>query len=160
MKKIEVFDPSLCCSTGVCGVEVDQALVTFAADAVDGCGHQDPRQAGLAESHSGWRRQVECRVAADYIEDAQGGQYPNDLCVWAAGIEAPAFADICAFGGFRMEQILSDIRCPVVIVEGNIGLMKAVDKFEYRRGYKFSTYATWWIRQAAGYPVRISDIAE
>ena len=30
---------------------------------------------------------------------------------------------------------------------GNIGLMKAVDKFEYRRGYKFSTYATWWIRQ-------------
>ena len=31
---------------------------------------------------------------------------------------------------------------------GNIGLMKAVDKFEYRRGYKFSTYATWWIRQA------------
>ena len=32
--------------------------------------------------------------------------------------------------------------------EGNIGLMKAVDKFEYRRGYKVSTYATWWIRQA------------
>ena len=35
-----------------------------------------------------------------------------------------------------------------IIQEGNIGLMKAVDKFEYRRGYKFSTYATWWIRQA------------
>ena len=35
-----------------------------------------------------------------------------------------------------------------MIQEGNIGLMKAVDKFEYRRGYKFSTYATWWIRQA------------
>ena len=35
-----------------------------------------------------------------------------------------------------------------LISEGNIGLMKAVDKFEYRRGYKFSTYATWWIRQA------------
>ena len=35
-----------------------------------------------------------------------------------------------------------------IIQEGNIGLMKAVDKFDYKRGFKFSTYATWWIRQA------------
>ncbi len=40
------------------------------------------------------------------------------------------------------------LQFPDLIQEGNIGLMKAVDKFEYKRGYKFSTYATWWIRQA------------
>jgi RNA polymerase primary sigma factor len=40
------------------------------------------------------------------------------------------------------------LQFPDLIQEGNIGLMKAVDKFEYRRGYKFATYATWWIRQA------------
>lgn len=44
--------------------------------------------------------------------------------------------------------IWKDMSFPDLIQEGNLGLIKAVDKFEYRRGYKFSTYATWWIRQA------------
>ena len=43
-----------------------------------------------------------------------------------------------------------------LIQEGNIGLMKAVEKSEYRRGYKFATYATWWIRQAVGRSLPIS----
>ncbi|MEG1280190.1 MAG: RNA polymerase sigma factor RpoD [Comamonas sp.] len=52
----------------------------------------------------------------------------------------------------KKEMIEANLRLVISIAkkiqEGNIGLMKAVDKFEYRRGYKFSTYATWWIRQA------------
>jgi len=52
-------------------------------------------------------------------------------------------------GQAKKEMIEANLRLVLdLIQEGNIGLMKAVDKFEYRRGYKFSTYATWWIRQA------------
>ena len=40
--------------------------------------------------------------------------------------------------------------CILDLIQGNIGLMRAVDKFEYRRGHKLSTYATWWVRQAVG----------
>jgi len=42
----------------------------------------------------------------------------------------------------------SDLPLLDLVQEGNIGLMQAVDRFQYRRGFKFSTYATWWIRQA------------
>lgn len=51
--------------------------------------------------------------------------------------------------GFHCQEIpQSRTELPDLIQEGNTGLMRAVDKYEYRRGYKFSTYATWWIRQA------------
>ena len=54
-----------------------------------------------------------------------------------------------SFGNFDCEKYTNrGLQFLDLIQEGNIGLMKAVDKFEYRRGYKFSTYATWWIRQA------------
>jgi RNA polymerase primary sigma factor len=71
---------------------------------------------------------------------------PEHSTVWLA----PALAT----GGRFVLVLVSGVvrrssRFPASLIqEGNVGLMKAVDKFEYRRGYKFSTYATWWIRQA------------
>ena len=51
---------------------------------------------------------------------------------------------------FRLQKSIATVALSFLdlIQEGNTGLMRAVDKYEYRRGYKFSTYATWWIRQA------------
>ena len=49
---------------------------------------------------------------------------------------------------FDARYLGSDLSLLDLVQEGNIGLMKAVDRFQYRRGFKFSTYATWWIRQA------------
>jgi len=81
----------------------------------------------------GWQALIE--KSREKVEDlraemAQVGQY--------VGVDITEFRRIANRG----LQFLD------LIQEGNIGLMKAVDKFEYRRGYKFSTYATWWIRQA------------
>lgn len=116
------------------------------------------RKMDLEEEGDGERYQLTLKRRLERIE-SEAGVPASELKMLLARIEVAERQSVYA----KNELIKANLRLVVsiakkyinrglslldLIQEGNIGLMKAVEKFEYRRGYKFSTYATWWIRQA------------
>lgn len=117
------------------------------------------------------RLKVTLEELKKYVNRYEELQKQIDSITAESGVDVAVLKDVCAginrgertANNAKSELVEANLRLVVsiakkytnrglqfldLIQEGNIGLMKAVDKFEYRRGYKFSTYATWWIRQA------------